>query len=583
MLFSSFRLHSESSAYCRRTGRNWPARSRATTCRLWLEPLEDRTLPSLGFGWAFHVGGTNADAGNGITTDSAGNLYVTGSFSPSTVNFDPNDTNPNNPNNTLTDPGGDDEFIAKYTSNKTFQWVTLLGRGTLAPANSAVDGAGNVYVGYVDESNSNTHVAQLDAGSGAVRWNVSFSGNSASDPGGLQAGVAVGPSGNAYVTGTNASVQAFVAKLTSSGTVLWNRTLGGSNTDGLAVAVDSTEHVYVAYASVTTTTTHSKKWPPPLPVYNIQIASLNAANGSTIWSGSMGNYGNLSAGVAVDGAGNVYVAGGGTQSSSGSFFVAKLADPSSNGALTQSWKEQFSGNGWASGVAVDSAGNVYTTGSFAGSFNFNPGPGTFILQALYDDGNVFVSELDTNGTFVAAADIVSCISLSGANNFGRAIALDGSGNIYTTGGFRGTANFNPTGAYDLTTNGALDVFVSQLTQLSSQPAVARGTTRLAHAVNLDQVPAFLYVPGTITDAAPFIGDGGSHEQTKILAVTQEALGTATPVMAWSGDHASTGTTSAHPTWQHPMSLGAVDWLFADFVSRALANTLVANASLAPLA
>jgi hypothetical protein len=178
----------------------------------------------LGFGWAFHVGSTNHDAGSGITTDSASNLYVIGWFSSSTVNFDPNDTNPNNSINTLTNPGGDAEFIAKYTSNKTFQWVTLLGRGNEEAGNSAVDGAGNVYVGYVDESNNNTHVAQLDAGNGAVRWNVSFSGSSASDPGGLQGGVAVGPSGNAYVTGTNASAQAFVAKLAPSGPGSHNKT-----------------------------------------------------------------------------------------------------------------------------------------------------------------------------------------------------------------------------------------------------------------------------------------------------------------------------------------------------------------------
>jgi hypothetical protein len=290
-------------------------RSRPTARRLCLEPLEDRTLPSFGFGWAFNVGGTSQDAGTGITTDSSGNRYLTGWFESSSVNFDPNHTNPSNPNNTLINPGTSNlQFVAKYTSNKTFQWVTGLGMST-GRGSIAVDGAGNLYVADGDPSNNNaTDVFQLNAASGTIHWKVALSGTS--NP---TTGVTVGPSGDVYVTGTNASARAFVAKLDPSGNVLWNQPLGGSNTDGLAVAVDSAEHVYAIYASVTTTTTGSKKGSPPPPTYNIQVASLNAASGSTLWSGSLGSYGNLSAGIAVDGAGNVYVAGGGSP-----FFVAKL-------------------------------------------------------------------------------------------------------------------------------------------------------------------------------------------------------------------------------------------------------------------
>src|SRR6516165_9962977 len=115
MFFFTFRLHSGTPTDRTRT---------RTARRLWLEPLEDRTLPSFGFGWAFHVGGPNQDAGWGITTDTSGNLYVTG-YIQSTVNFDPNHTNPSNPNNTLTDPnpGSGVRFVAKYTSTSTFQWV----------------------------------------------------------------------------------------------------------------------------------------------------------------------------------------------------------------------------------------------------------------------------------------------------------------------------------------------------------------------------------------------------------------------------------------------------------------------------
>jgi hypothetical protein len=525
----------------------------------------------LGFGWAFHVGGTNHDAGNAITTDSSGSLYVTGWFTSSTVNFDPN--NPSNAYNTLTNPGSVQlQFIAKYSSNMTFQWVTGLGTSNWTTSGSiAVDAAGHVYV--VDPgTNGATNVFQLDANSGTIRWNVAIAGSNASAPGGLHAGVAVGPSGDVYVTGRNASAQAFVAKLDPSGNVLWNQPVGGSNTDGLAVAVDSAEHVYVAYASVTTTTSHGKKSSPPPPTYNIQVANVNALNGSTLWSGSMGNYGISYAGVAVDSAGNVYVAGGG-----GPFFVAKLA-PSSNGSLSQSWKEQFSGD-FASGVAVDGTGNAYTTGSFSGSVNFDPGPATFILQG---SGDCFVSELDTNGIFVTALDTVRGVPPNDRANVGRAIALDSSGNLYTTGGLRGTADFDPgSGTYDLssTLNGPLigyqDIFVSQLTRPSSQPPKARGPATRAHALNLDQAPTFLFVAGSATAAAHFLADNSSQGQTKILPVRQEAFGTSLKNMDL--------TTSIHPAWQHTASPVTVDRLFADLGSRTLIAALAADAALAPLA
>ncbi|MEI8024114.1 MAG: SBBP repeat-containing protein, partial [Actinomycetota bacterium] len=119
----------------------------------------------------------------------------------------------------------------------------------------------------------------------------------------------------------------------------------------------------------------------------------------------------------------------------------------------------FGGTGIDSGgsVAVDSSGNIYTTGSFEGTVDFDPGVGTANLTAVaFSD--VFVSKLDASGNYVWAK------SFGGTDyDSGGSVAVDSSGNVYTTGSFRSTADFDPSvGIANLTSAGFLEVFVSKL-------------------------------------------------------------------------------------------------------------------------
>ncbi len=106
------------------------------------------------------------------------------------------------------------------------------------------------------------------------------------------------------------------------------------------------------------------------------------------------------------------------------------------------------------GLAVDSSGNVYTTGSFRDdTVDFDPGAGTANLTSNNDD--IYVSKLDSSGNYVWAKSFGS--TNNSGNYSGYSVAVDSSGNVYTTGYFRGTVDFDPgAGTTNLTTNGDYD-------------------------------------------------------------------------------------------------------------------------------
>jgi hypothetical protein len=231
------------------------------------------------------------------------------------------------------------------------------------------------------------------------------------------------------------------------------------------------------------------------------------------------------------------------------------------------------GSGYA--VAVDAAGHVYTTGSFEGTFDFDPGPGTYTIQTggkRAIDVDAYVSELDANGNFVAAADFHD---LSTVFNSGEGIAVDntspGSPNVYTTGGFHGTMDFDPTaGTYPLTANntaiGGRDTFVSKLTQPASPLRATRVDVALTASTSADQALASMLVPGSVTVSAPLVADGSSPGQTASLLVTKDVLGTALERVQ--------PTTTQQPVLSHSPSAATLDRLFADLWSGGLADALL---------
>jgi len=109
-------------------------------------------------------------------------------------------------------------------------------------------------------------------------------------------------------------------------------------------------------------------------------------------------------------------------------------------------------------IAVSSSRNVYTTGFFVDTVDFDPGPGVYNLTSAGGiNSDVFMSKLDAGG------DIVWAKNMGGTGvDFGRGIALDGSSNVYAVGYFSDTANFGPGAGNDtLSALGNSDIFVAK--------------------------------------------------------------------------------------------------------------------------
>lgn len=182
------------------------------------------------------------------------------------------------------------------------------------------------------------------------------------------------------------------------------------------------------------------------------IAKLSAS-GDFSWVKQIGNQFDITPySIAIDNSQNILVTGGFTGTvdfdpspagvtnlSGGGLFILKL-DLDGNFVwvkrlnLLSSTYETIQ-------VATDAGGNVFATGGFGSTVDFNPGIGEFTITP--SSGNtIYVLKLDANGDFAWVKTLdCSCPSLPNTSTLD--ITLDASGNILTTGHFGNTLDFDP--------------------------------------------------------------------------------------------------------------------------------------------
>jgi hypothetical protein len=330
-------------------------------------------------------------------------------------------------------------------------------------------------------------------------------------------GIAVDSSGHAYVTGDtyssnfpkrnqyqswqgttpfdDASADAFVTKLDTNASgptsLLYSTYLGGSDADrGLSIAADSSGNAYV------TGWTDSADFPtlnplrtdqPYADAFVTKLDTNQAGAASLRYSTYLGGRGaEFGQGIAVDSVGNVYATGWTTssdfpvlnqyQSTKKGYqdaFVTKL-NPDLPGAAALLYSTYLGGGDfdYGYGIAVDSSGNAYVTGSTE-STDFPTLNACQSFRARSLEPDAFVVKLDTNASGTAALRYGTYLGGSG-DDWGTGIAADSSGGAYVTG-ITGSSDF-PTRNQFQTFNGGWDAFVTKLnTNLAGTPSLRYST------------------------------------------------------------------------------------------------------------
>lgn len=443
-------------------------------------------------------GGANQTSVTAVALDSVGNAVIAG-WTTST-DLPANGAKTKN-------GGGVDAFVAKMSmEGNQIVWCTYLGgTGDDRAFGIALDSSNNVYVtGYTTSTNfpvssalqakngggRDAFVTKLNSAGTAILYST-YLGGSNYDQGNS---ITVDSSGAAYVTGDTSSINfpvvsayqlmlhgqqdAFVSKLSPAGTALvYSTFLGGTAEDhGASIALGPGNVAYI------TGSTYSANFPLALPTQSriaggqdAFLLELNAAGNGLLFSTFIGGSGGTAGlsecgnGVAVDVAGNVYVAG----------VTSSIDFPTTAGAfertLTNGGAEDH-GFVWKikadksqilystylaglnldliKGLAVDPAGNAYLTGSTS-SADF---PGVRAFQpAITGTTNAFLAKLNASGS-----GLIFSSFLGGSNSdSGTSIAVD-SRQTVLIGGLASSSDFPVLNAAQSYSRGTYSGFITRI-------------------------------------------------------------------------------------------------------------------------
>ncbi|MES2763946.1 MAG: SBBP repeat-containing protein [Bacteroidota bacterium] len=393
--------------------------------------------------WAKALGSLYGDEGNSITLDASGNLLITGIFT-GTVDFDPH------PASSYVLSGNtffESIFILKLDNNGNFTWAKIINGYNSSSTGRSItaDRSKNVYV----------------AGC--------FSNSTDFDPG-----------INADTLKNFGNWDAYILKLDSSGNYMWAKNIGPStaNTEGNCVTLDASENIYL-----TGTYEGSSDFNPgsgvsilnPTAYSDIYVLKLDL-NGNYIWAKKLGGSGlDKSNALLIDARKNVYTTGffEGTSDFNPhvvatytlnttyglNSFISKL-DSSGNFVWAKNIGRNLSNN-TATSLAKDRSNNLYITGCYMNTTDFDPGPDSFYvyMSSINSNNAAYILKLDSLGNFMN----VKAFGTGAYGAFGQGITIDMNDHVLTTGYFSGTGDFDPDSmiTHYLSSSGSTAAYISR--------------------------------------------------------------------------------------------------------------------------
>lgn len=489
-----------------------------TTLLLLSQWLQAAQGPS--YKWGGNFGGTAGDETvNALKTDASGNVYVAGKFTGQNVDFDPGAGT-----TLLSSNGGTDIFLAKYSAQGQLLWAKAIGgtgadeaRALAIAPNGAVWFTGT-FTGLVDFDPSGTTVnlaanttvdrdiflSKFDS-TGNYQWAGSLNSPSSNE---TVNGIAINPvSGEIHLIGmfsgnldvspgplniiitSNGGEDIFVARYNSSGSNLGSLKLGGtSNDSGHGIAVDSASNVYLSgrfqgtvdfdFSGGNSNTISNGSYDAFVAKYSSSYALqfVNTFGGPGSWD--------ISYALATDPAGNVYTTGNFSGTADANPGSATQYVYTSNGGTANGYVMKYTPAGalaWIytasssnesnlMALALDAAGNVYTTGNVAGTYDADNTSGAYLINQGGSQSTVLIKLSSTGSLAWATAQTSSSFGL------GYAVAADAMGNVVVGGTFTGQADVDasPMVRQITSTANEFDCFITGYTNCNfpAAPAVA---------------------------------------------------------------------------------------------------------------
>lgn len=302
------------------------------------------------FQWVKKAGGSGDDEGHAISSDLAGNAYVTGYFT-GTANFS---------GTSVTSKGGTDVFIAKYNSSGNILWVKRAGAGANDAGNAIkADNSGRIFV------------------TGGFRYTSYF--------------------GSIPITAPGGNSDVFIVRYDTLGNVVWAKKAGGTDNDsGRGIAIDGSANVFIT-GNCGQIATFGSTTLSGADITEIYFASYDVS-GNFRWVLKAGGVADASdpdrfiemgLSIATDPAGNVFASG--AYRSSSTFGATTLAPWSTH---TEVYVTKIKQGRTAEENSLNAAIIPSGTTSFCTG-------GSVVLRAIEDSSKIYLWK--KNGTIIKEA------------------------------------------------------------------------------------------------------------------------------------------------------------------------------------